>query len=107
MTDADPSPEVGATPARDDRGDGQTLDRLAMAFAALNEAVGYAYSEAAAMSAAWRVLEPLDRDDLLAVASVLAGFTAVKLQPRDSLLGDIGQWSELVTLELQLRGRRA
>lgn len=100
----DAAQEVGAEP--DDLGDGPTLDRLAMAFAALNEAIGYAYSEHAAMVAAERVLKLLDRDDLLAVASILAGFTAVKLQPRESVLGDIGQWSELHTLTLAMRGRR-
>ncbi|MEV8510836.1 hypothetical protein [Dactylosporangium sp. NPDC051484] len=70
---------------------------------ALNEALGYAFDPAAAVSAARAALEGLDHETLLTVASVLAGFTASHLQPRDLAVGSLGEWPDLHLMFLAIQ----
>jgi uncharacterized membrane protein YtjA (UPF0391 family) len=68
------------------------LDQFARVFDAINIARQYGFSSTAATAAAAEVLFDLNRDQLLLVASVLAGLIGAELQPTGGLGMD--WWTE-------------
>lgn len=64
------------------------LDKIARVFATIDAARAYGFSTDAAMSAASEHLADLDRNDLLAVASLLAALVATDLRPAGSVSMD-------------------
>lgn len=68
------------------------LDRIGLAFTAIDAARMYGFSTDAAMGAAAEHLADLDRNDLLTVASLLAALIAVDLKPAS--FADMDVWRE-------------
>ncbi len=74
---------------------GSSIERLAQAFGCVSEASVYGFSTQAAVDAALEILKDAERDDLLVVASVLAGYLAVEMRPRDATWEASGVWSDV------------
>lgn len=100
MTTDESAPSAGAA-----RGpiSGDLLNMMALTFRAIDQAAEHAYSQTSALEAAAEVLMPLDRGDLLLVASLLAQLIAVDLAPVDR--ESLERWSQRYSFALAMRER--